>query len=191
MKKNWMVLAMAMALTVSLTACGGNRNQTGGTTNGAGSVGSGSAANGSASNGYAGSGSVGDPYAGSGSVSDPYAGSGSLQNDSMGGGNPTTAPSGSAAGSGSQTRNSRTSYNGYTATRRTAYDYLDDGRYDANGDGQVNGQWNTAGRDLTQGARDLVRGAGNAIGDVGRGVGNAVGDVGLGVQNAARSATNY
>ena len=163
MKKNWMVLAMAMALTVSLTACGGNRNQTGGTTNGAGSVGSGSAANGSAS----------------------------LQNESMGGGNPTTAPNGSAAGSGSQTRNSRTSYNGYTATRRTAYDYLDDGRYDANGDGQVNGQWNTAGRDLTQGARDLVRGAGNAIGDVGRGVGNAVGDVGLGVQNAARSATNY
>ena len=91
MKKNWMVLAMAMALTVSLTACGGNRNQTGGTTNGAGSVGSGSAANGSASNGYAGSGSVGDPYAGSGS----------LQNESMGGGNPTTAPNGSAAGSGS------------------------------------------------------------------------------------------
>ena len=163
MKKNWMVLAMAMALTVSLTACGGNRNQTGGTTNGAGSVGSGSAANGSAS----------------------------LQNESMGGGNPTTAPSGSAAGSGSQTRNSRTSYNGYTATRRTAYDYLNDGRYAANGNGQVNGQWNTAGRDLTQGARDLVRGAGNAIGDVGRGVGNAVGDVGLGVQNAARSATNY
>ena len=147
MKKNWIVLAMAMALTVSLTACGGNRNQTGGTTNGAGSVGSGSAANGSASNGY--------------------------------------------AGSGSQTRNSRTSYNGYTATRRTAYDYLNDGRYAADGNGQVNGQWNTAGRDLTQGARDLVRGAGNAIGDVGRGVGNAVGDVGLGVQNAARSATNY
>lgn len=163
MKKNWMVLAMAMALTVSLTACGGNRNQTGGTANGAGSVGSGSAANGSAS----------------------------LQNESMGGGNPTTAPNGSAAGSGSQTRNSRTSYNGYTATRRTAYDYLNDGRYAANGNGQVNGQWNTAGRDLTQGARDLVRGAGNAIGDVGRGVGNAVGDVGLGVQNAARSATNY
>ena len=166
MKKNWIVLAMAMALTVSLTACGGNGNQTGGTTNGAGS-----AANGSASNGYA--------------------GSGSLQNESMGGGNPTTAPNGSAAGSGSQTRNSRTSYNGYTATRRTAYDYLNDGRYAANGNGQVNGQWNTAGRDLTQGARDLVRGAGNAIGDVGRGVGNAVGDVGLGVQNAARSATNY
>ena len=163
MKKNWIVLAMAMALTVSLTACGGNRNQTGGTANGAGSVGSGSAANGSAS----------------------------LQNESMGGGNPTTAPNGSAAGSGSQTRNSRTSYNGYTATRRTAYDYLNDGRYAADGNGQVNGQWNTAGRDLTQGARDLVRGAGNAIGDVGRGVGNAVGDVGLGVQNAARSATNY
>ena len=185
MKKNWIVLAMAMALTVSLTACGGNRNQTDGTANGAGSVGSGtgsgSAANGSANNGYA----------GSGSVSDPYAGSGSLQNESMGGGNPTTAPNGSAAGSGSQTQNSRTSYNGYTATRRTAYDYLNDGRYAANGNGQVNGQWNTAGRDLTQGARDLVRGAGNAIGDVGRGVGNAVGDVGLGVQNAARSATNY
>lgn len=185
MKKKWIALAMAMALTVSLTACGGNRNQTGGTANGAGSAGngtgSGSAANGSGNNGYA----------GSGSVSDPYAGSGSLQNDSMGGGNPTTAPSGSAAGSGSQTRNSRTSYNGYTATRRTAYDYLNDGRYDANGDGQVNGQWNAAGRDLTQGARDLVRGAGNAIGDVGRGVGNAVGDVGRGVQNAARSTTNY
>ena len=184
MNKKWMVPALAVALTMSLTACGGNRDGNNGTVNGgagSGSVGSGSVGSGS--------------YAGSGSVSDPYAGSGSLQNDSMGGGNPTTAPGGSAAGSGaasgSQTRNSRTSYNGYTATRRTAYDYLNDGRYAANGNGQVNGQWNTAGRDLTQGARDLVRGAGNAIGDVGRGVGNAVGDVGLGVQNAARSATNY
>ena len=184
MNKKWMVPALAVALTMSLTACGGNRDGNNGTVNGgagSGSVGSGSVGSGS--------------YAGSGSVSDPYAGSGSLQNDSMGGGNPTTAPGGSAAGigaaSGSQTRNSRTSYNGSTTTRRTAYDYLNDGRYAADGNGQVNGRWNTAGQDLTQGARDLVRGAGNAIGDVGRGVGNAVGDVGRGVQNAARSATNY
>ena len=179
MNKKWMVPALAVALTMSLTACGGNRDGNNGTVNGNGTTGSGSVGNGSAS----------------GSLSDPYAGSGSLENGSMGGGNPATAPSGSAAGSGaasgSQTRNSRTSYNGYTATRRTAYDYLNDGRYAADGNGQVNGRWNTAGQDLTQGARDLVRGAGNAIGDVGRGVGNAVGDVGRGVQNAARSATNY
>lgn len=68
-------------------------------------------------------------------------------------------------------------YDGYTATRRTAYDYLNDGRYAANGNGQVSGRVNAAGRDLTQGARDLVRGAGNAVGDVGAGVRNATNDV--------------
>ncbi len=68
-------------------------------------------------------------------------------------------------------------YDGYSATRRTAYDYLNDGRYAADGNGMVNGRWNTATRDLTQGARDLVRGAGNAVGDVGAGVENATGAV--------------
>lgn len=67
-------------------------------------------------------------------------------------------------------------YNGYTATRRTAYDYLNDGRYAANENGQVSGRVNTAGRDLTQGARDLVRGAGNTIDDVGTGIRNATDD---------------
>lgn len=68
-----------------------------------------------------------------------------------------------------------------------AWDYLDDARYTAGSNGKVYGNdGNPITRDLTQGARDMVRGAGDAVGDVGRGVGNAVGDVGRGVGDAAR-----
>ena len=66
-----------------------------------------------------------------------------------------------------------------------AWDYLDDARYSAGSNGKVyGGDGNTVTRDLTQGARDIVRGAGNAIGDVGRGVGDAARDIGNGVGNA-------
>ena len=61
---------------------------------------------------------------------------------------------------------------------RSAYDYLEDGRYSADANGRVYGSRNdNMGRDLTQGARDLIRGAGDAIGDVGRGIGDAARDI--------------
>ena len=80
----------------------------------------------------------------------------------------------------------------YDSTRTgKAWDYLDDARYTAGSNGKVYGSdGNPITRDLTQGARDMVRGAGNAVGDMGRGVGNAVGDVGRGVGDAARDIGN-
>ena len=72
-----------------------------------------------------------------------------------------------------------------------AGDYLDAARYSAGTNGKVyGGDGNTVTRDLTQGARDLMRGAGNAVGDVGRGVGNAVGDMARGAGDAARDIGN-
>lgn len=72
-----------------------------------------------------------------------------------------------------------------------AWDYLDDARYTAGSNGKVYGNdGNPITRDLTQGARDIVRGTGDAVGDVGRGVGNAVGDVGRGVGDAAKDIGN-
>lgn len=70
-------------------------------------------------------------------------------------------------------------------TTGKARDFLDDARYSAGSNGKVyGGDGNTVTRDLTQGARDIVRGAGDAIGDVGRGVGDAVQDIGNGVGSA-------
>ena len=80
----------------------------------------------------------------------------------------------------------------YDSTRTgKAWDYLDDARYTAGSNGKVYGSdGNPITRDLTQGARDMIRGAGNAVGDMGRGVGNAVGDVGRGVGDGVGNAMN-
>lgn len=66
-----------------------------------------------------------------------------------------------------------------------AWDYLDDARYTAGSNGKVYGNdGNPITRDLTQGARDIVRGTENAMDDLGRGVGDAARDVGNGMNNA-------
>lgn len=72
---------------------------------------------------------------------------------------------------------------------RSAYDYLNDARYRASSDGNIIARKDTAGSDLTQGARDLVRGAGDMAGDVGRGVENAARDVGRAAKNTLRDMT--
>lgn len=89
-----------------------------------------------------------------------------------------TADSGPVSGSVEQ--------NGRTAHRRTAYDYLNDGKYAADRKGRVNGAWDPMARDFTQGARDLVKDAGDAVMDMGRDVGRTVGDMGRNVRSAVR-----
>ena len=54
-------------------------------------------------------------------------------------------------------------YDNSVASRRTAYDYLQDGHYQANGDGWVAGSAGAAARDLTRDAREIVRNAGRDL----------------------------
>ena len=171
MKGSWKVLVPALALALTLTACGG-RN-TGGTTE-----------NGGTANNGAGNSAVGGGTADNGTVSD---GTGVMDGRMGGVGSngdviSEDTPAGPLTGSVSPGGNT-------TAHRRTAYDYLKDSRYSADDDGQVNGSWDPAARDFTQGARDLVRDAGDAVGDMGRDMGRAVGDVGRNVRNAVRDMT--
>lgn len=72
---------------------------------------------------------------------------------------------------------------------RSAYDYLNDGRYRASSDGNIIARKDGVTSDLTQGARDLIRGAGDVVGDVGRGVGDAARDVGNAARNTLRDMT--
>ena len=113
-------------------------------------------------------------------------------NNGTAGNNGTTAggTSGTASGSMNGTTGSSASGTPGTVSRRysgqSVYNgriyneptYFDDGRYAAGTDGRVYGNnGSTVSRDLTQGARDIVRGAGNAVEDVGRGIGNAARDI--------------
>ena len=86
---------------------------------------------------------------------------------------------------GTQTTPKRTS-----RTHRSAYDYLNDGRYTASADGRVLTRQGTVGQDLTQGARDLVRDAENvtkrAIDDVGSTVKRAGEKAGTTVRDVMR-----
>ena len=77
----------------------------------------------------------------------------------------------------------------HTTQRRTAYDYLNDGRYEAGKDGQVDGKTSSAARDYTQDARDLMRDTGEAIGDAGKAVGDAMDRLGGGVRDVTRDVT--
>lgn len=75
----------------------------------------------------------------------------------------------------------------YYKNSMSNHDYMDDGRYTAGSSGQVyGGDGNPVTRDLTQGARDIVRDTGDALGDMGRGVGKAAKDLGRGVGKAAK-----
>lgn len=82
--------------------------------------------------------------------------------------------SGSMAGQAGYARTGRA---GYANRGRVTNDYVEDARYRAGSDGQVNGRDSTMSRDLTQGARDMLRDAGDAARDVGRGVENAAKDI--------------
>ena len=65
--------------------------------------------------------------------------------------------------------------------QRTAYDYLNDGKYRAGDDGKVSGRGSELGKDLTQGARDLIRDAKELGRDMAK-------DVEKGARNAGRAA---
>jgi len=192
MKKQWIAFGVALALAMTLTGCRSN------TTNDAGTQGSAGNANGSVSGPTTGSqdewsGSGGS--SGSGSMDGSGSGSGNMSGSSAGAGSGSMTGSGSGvmngSASGSANRTSRSVNDGYKATRRTAYDYLHDGRYAADEDGEVNGRWDPAARDFTQGARDLLRDAGAAVGDAGRAVGDAVDGVGNGLRNAAGGTMHF
>ena len=83
---------------------------------------------------------------------------------------------------------------GNTSTGRVAQryhgpdrDYLADGRYTADSDGQVNHSGRSdRSRDMTRDARDMVRDTGDAARDLGNGLRNAAKDIGDGISNAAR-----
>ena len=66
-------------------------------------------------------------------------------------------------------------YNGRIYNEPT---YFEDGRYAAGSDGRVyDNNGSDVSRDLTRGARDIVRGTEDALDDVGRGIGNAARDI--------------
>jgi len=68
-----------------------------------------------------------------------------------------------------------------TLRSRTAYDYLNDGKYRAGDDGKVTDRGSELGKNLTQGARNLIRDAK----ELGR---NMAGDVGDAARKAGRAA---
>ena len=78
---------------------------------------------------------------------------------------------------------------------RTAYDYLNDGRYRADEKGKVSDRGSELGRDLTQGARDMLKNARDLGRDMAadagkamRGVGNAARDVGQAAGDTLRDS---
>ena len=73
--------------------------------------------------------------------------------------------------------------------RRTAYDYLNDGRYEAGTDGMIRDR-SSLGKDLTQGARELIQDA-KALGrDMARDVGDAARSAGRAAKDTENAARN-
>ena len=85
-----------------------------------------------------------------------------------------TNSSGSMAGQAGYARTGRA---GYSGRGRVTNDYMEDARYRAGSDGQLDGMDRAMSRDLTRDARDMLRDAGDAARDVGRGVENAAKDI--------------
>ena len=72
---------------------------------------------------------------------------------------------------------------------RSAYDYLNDGRYRASSEGNIIARKDGAVTDLTKGARDLIRDAGDMVKDAGRDAGDAARDVGRAAEKTLRDLT--
>ena len=72
--------------------------------------------------------------------------------------------------------------------RRTAYDYLNDGKYQADDEGKVKDRGSELGRDLTQGARDLIRDAKDLGRDMARDVGDAARSAGQAARDTGAAA---
>ena len=72
---------------------------------------------------------------------------------------------------------------------RSAYDYLNDGRYRTSGEGNIIARKDQTVDDLTRGARDLIRDAGDMVKDAGRDAGTAARDVGKAAEKTIRDMT--
>lgn len=72
---------------------------------------------------------------------------------------------------------------------RSAYDYLNDGRYRAGNDGNIIARKDNVENDLTRGARDLIRDAGDMVKNAGRDAGEAARDVGRAAEKTLRDMT--
>ena len=98
---------------------------------------------------------------------------GDLNQDEIGNGSP--------ADSNAETRARRSALR-----QRTAYDYLNDGKYRAGENGKVSSRGSELGKDLTQGARDLIRDAKELGRDMARDAGDAARDTGNAAKNTVR-----
>ena len=124
----------------------------------------------------AGQDTAGDYNNGTGQVGD-------LNQDEIGNGDAITNDNSSTqAGPESRTAGRSSVY-----PRRSAYDYLNDGRYEAGKDGMIRDRSNL-GRDLTQGARDLIRDARELGRDMARDVGDAARSAGEAARDTGKAA---
>jgi len=165
MKRSLTALALVLTMAGTLTACG-NRDNTAGS-GGANSVPQSRpeasvGQNGTASGSGAGGSSAGQSGPATGSVS----GSGSTASAGQAG-----YTTGRAGYDRKTSNNERLGTDDWLGNR-----YFMDGRYRTDGNGSVAGS-DGAGRDLTDAARDMIRGTENALKDVGGGVRGAVRDV--------------
>lgn len=161
MKHTLLVMALTGMLCVGLTSCGmGDRNAA--TDSGTGATGSQTAGNDTAGDGgyNNGTGQVGD-----------------LNQDEIGNGDAAVDDN---ANTQAQVRRS-------AMRGRTAYDYLNDGRYEAGQDGMIRDR-SSLGKDLTQGARDLIRDAKELGKDMARDVGDAARSAGRAARDTGRAA---
>lgn len=168
-----LVLALAGMLSLGLTSCGmGNDNAAQNGTNDTGASTNGTYDDGAESN-------RDDPSMnGTGEVGD-------INNDEIGNADANTSDNSNTQARRSSQRSTLNTPN----IHRSAYDYLNDGRYVASSDGNIIARKDSVASDLTQGARDLIRGAGDMVRDAGRDVGDAARDVGRATKNTLRDMT--
>jgi len=167
MKQTLTGLMLAAVLCLGLTACSVRTNDTV-TDSGTGATGSQSA----------GQDMTGDYNNGTGQVGD-------LNQDEIGNGDAITNDNGNTqAGPESRTAGRSSVY-----PRRSAYDYLNDGKYEAGKDGMIRDR-SDLGKDLTQGARDLIRDAKELGRDMARDVGDAARSAGQAAKDTGKAAGN-
>ena len=162
MMQSLFVLALAGVLTLGLTSCGMGRKEP--------------------QNDVANSGAVTEngPY--DDGVNDNRNDvPGDLNDDAVGNADPYTNDN-------ANTRARRSTLN-TPNIHRSAYDYLNDGRYRASSEGNIIARKDNAVTDLTEGARNLIRDAGDMVKDAGRDAGDAARDIGKAAEKTIRDMT--
>ena len=163
MMQSLFVLALAGVLTLGLTSCGMGRKEP--------------------QNDVANSGAVTEngPYDDGVNDNRNDVVTGDLNQDAVGNADPYTNDN-------ANTRARRSTLN-TPNIHRSAYDYLNDGRYRASDDGNIIARKDQTVGDLTKGARDLIRDAGDMVKDAGRDAGDAARDVGRAAEKTIRDMT--